>query len=66
MTDRLATLPSESKAYRTSGASTLGIDEAQEGSESGATRRPFCALDEASYHLDSISEPWSVHLEVRL
>jgi NRPS condensation-like uncharacterized protein len=66
MTDRLATLPPESKAYRTSGASTLGIDEAQEGSESGATRRPFCALDEASYHLDSISEPWSVHLEVRL
>ncbi|MGH3800901.1 MAG: hypothetical protein ACRDTD_12325, partial [Pseudonocardiaceae bacterium] len=31
-----------------------------------AVRRPFCALDEASYHLDSVSEPWSVHLEVRL
>jgi NRPS condensation-like uncharacterized protein len=29
-------------------------------------RRPFCALDEASYHLDSVSEPWSVHLEVRV
>jgi NRPS condensation-like uncharacterized protein len=29
-------------------------------------RRPFCALDEASYYLDSVSEPWSVHLEVRL
>ena len=66
MTDRLATLPSESKAYRTSGASTLRIDEAQASSEPEATRRPFCALDEASYHLDSISEPWSVHLEVRL
>ncbi|MGH3670151.1 MAG: hypothetical protein ACRDSH_05885, partial [Pseudonocardiaceae bacterium] len=29
-------------------------------------RRPFCALDEASYYLDSVSEPWNVHLEVRL
>ena len=29
-------------------------------------RRPFCALDEASYYLDSVAEPWSVHLEVRL
>ena len=29
-------------------------------------RRPFCALDEASYYLDSVEEPWSVHLEVRL
>ncbi|MGH4014005.1 MAG: hypothetical protein ACRDSL_08780 [Pseudonocardiaceae bacterium] len=29
-------------------------------------RRPFCVLDEAGYHLDSVSEPWSVHLEVRL
>ncbi|MGH3780642.1 MAG: hypothetical protein ACRDRO_08430 [Pseudonocardiaceae bacterium] len=29
-------------------------------------RRPFGALDEASYHLDSVSAPWSVHLEVRL
>ena len=66
MTDRLATLPTESKAYRTSGASTLGVDDAQAGSEAQATRRPFCALDEASYHLDSVSEPWSVHLEVRL
>jgi NRPS condensation-like uncharacterized protein len=66
MTDRLATLPSESKAYRTSGASTLRIDEAQASSEPEATRQPFCALDEASYHLDSLSEPWSVHLEVRL
>jgi NRPS condensation-like uncharacterized protein len=31
-----------------------------------AVRRTFSALDEASYHLDSVSEPWSVHLEVRL
>jgi NRPS condensation-like uncharacterized protein len=29
-------------------------------------RQSFCALDEASYHLDSVAEPWSVHLEVRL
>jgi NRPS condensation-like uncharacterized protein len=29
-------------------------------------RHPFCALDEASYHLDSASAPWSVHLEVRV
>jgi NRPS condensation-like uncharacterized protein len=31
-----------------------------------AVRRTFSALDEASYHLDSVSGPWSVHLEVRL
>ncbi len=29
-------------------------------------RRSFCALDEASYHLDSATAPWSVHLEVRV
>jgi NRPS condensation-like uncharacterized protein len=29
-------------------------------------RQSFCALDEASYHLDSASAPWSVHLEVRV
>lgn len=29
-------------------------------------RRSLCALDEASYHLDSASAPWSVHLEVRI
>src|SRR5918997_723495 len=29
-------------------------------------RQSFCALDEASYYLDSVAEPWSVHLEVRL
>jgi NRPS condensation-like uncharacterized protein len=29
-------------------------------------RQSFCALDEASYLLDSAAEPWSVHLEVRL
>jgi NRPS condensation-like uncharacterized protein len=65
MTDRLATVASESKAYRTSRAGPLGID-AQEGSCPETVRRRFCALDEASYHLDSVSEPWSVHLEVRL
>lgn len=62
----LPTVPSESKAYRTSRAGTLGIDEAKTSSDPEAARRPFCALDEASYHLDSVSEPWSVHLEVRL
>ena len=31
-----------------------------------SSRHPFCALDEASFLLDSTSEPWSVHLEVRL
>jgi NRPS condensation-like uncharacterized protein len=116
MTDRPATLPSESKAYRTSpgerlttpwtpgpiahsglkslfGAwrssiatrlmyadsggqrplgqwqespGTLGIDKAEASSGPAVVRRGFCALDEASYHLDSASEPWSVHLEVRL
>ncbi|MDQ5856388.1 MAG: condensation domain-containing protein, partial [Actinomycetota bacterium] len=66
MTDGVATLLPESKAYRISGAGTLRIDDAQASSEPGAVRRPFCALDEASYHLDSVSEPWSVHLEVRL
>ena len=29
-------------------------------------RLAFCALDEASYHLDSASAPWSVHLEIRV
>ncbi|MGH3365603.1 MAG: condensation domain-containing protein [Nocardioidaceae bacterium] len=66
MTDRLATVPSESKAYRTSRAGTLGVDETAASSDPKAVRRPFSALDEASYHLDSVSEPWSVHLEVRL
>ncbi|MGH3944662.1 MAG: condensation domain-containing protein, partial [Pseudonocardiaceae bacterium] len=45
---------------------TLGVDEAAARSDPEAMRRPFCALDEASYHLDSASAPWSVHLEVRL
>lgn len=66
MTNRSATLPSESKAYGTSRAATLGIDDAQASSDPEAVRRRFCALDEASYHLDSISEPWSVHLDVCL
>jgi NRPS condensation-like uncharacterized protein len=62
MTNRLV----GSKAYRTSRAGTLGIDDAQPSSEPKAVQRRFCALDEASYHLDSVSEPLSVHLEVRL
>ncbi len=36
------------------------------GAEGRVVRRSFCALDEASYLLDSVAEPWSVHLEVRL
>jgi NRPS condensation-like uncharacterized protein len=62
-------LDSEHTAHRTSREKqlkTLRVDEAQASAEPEATRRPFCALDEASYHLDSVSEPWSVHLEVRL
>ncbi|MGQ0716360.1 MAG: condensation domain-containing protein [Pseudonocardiales bacterium] len=66
MTDRLATVPSESKPFRTSRAGILGADEPAESSAPEAVRRPFGALDEASYHLDSVTEPWSVHLEVRL
>lgn len=66
MTDCLATVPSESTAYRTPLAGILGVDEAAASSDPEVVRRPFCALDEASYHLDSVSEPWSVHLEVRL
>lgn len=65
MTDRPATAPSETKAHRMSGAGILAVDEAA-GSDPEVVRRPFGALDEASYHLDSVSEPWSVHLEVRL
>ncbi len=48
------------------GRTVPGIDGAAAGSNPEAVRRPFSALDEASYHLDSVSEPWSVHLEVRL
>jgi NRPS condensation-like uncharacterized protein len=67
MTNRLATVATDSKTYRTSRAgTTLGIDDAHASSEPEAVRRRFCALDEASYLLDSVSEPWSVHLEVRL
>jgi NRPS condensation-like uncharacterized protein len=69
MTERPATVPSQRKAHCTSREGrlkTLGIDDAQESPDPEAVRRRFCALDEASYHLDSISEPWSVHLEVRL
>lgn len=36
------------------------------GAEGRMARRSFRALDEASYLLDSVAEPWSVHLEVRL
>jgi NRPS condensation-like uncharacterized protein len=36
------------------------------GDEGRVARRSFCALDEASYLLDSVAEPWSVHLEIRL
>ncbi|MDQ3763652.1 MAG: condensation domain-containing protein [Actinomycetota bacterium] len=50
----------------TSRAGGMGVAEAKASSGSEAVRWPFCALDEASYHLDSVSEPWSVHLEVRL
>ncbi|MCA1675635.1 MAG: hypothetical protein LC799_26805, partial [Actinobacteria bacterium] len=42
------------------------IEEARAGWETEAVHRPFCSLDEASLHLDSVTEPWSVHLEVRL
>jgi NRPS condensation-like uncharacterized protein len=69
MTNHLATRPSEIKAHRTSRAvslDALGIDAAQASADLDAVRRPFSALDEASYHLDSVSEPCSVHLEVRL
>ena len=34
--------------------------------EAKVVRQSFCALDEASYLLDSVAAPWSVHLEVRL
>ncbi|MDQ4011556.1 MAG: hypothetical protein M3228_12885 [Actinomycetota bacterium] len=69
MTNRSATLPSESTAHRTSRGKrlkSLEADEVQASWQLVAARRPFCALDEASYHLDSISEPWGVHLEIRL
>ncbi|MDQ4104576.1 MAG: hypothetical protein M3186_12995, partial [Actinomycetota bacterium] len=71
MTDRLATLPVESTAYwpqpeQQDFVGTLRVDQAQTSSDAAAGRRPLCALDEASYLLDSVSEPCSVHLEVRL
>lgn len=47
-------------------ASTLQDDQAQASSEPEVVRRPFGALDEASYRLDSVYEPLSVHLEVHL
>ena len=36
------------------------------GGAGRVVRRSFSALDEANYLLDSVAEPWSVHLEVRL
>ena len=30
------------------------------------TRLPFNVVDEAIFHLDSVDEPWSIHLEVHL
>ncbi|MCA1702157.1 MAG: hypothetical protein LC808_02350 [Actinobacteria bacterium] len=44
----------------------MAVFDAPDAQETLAVRRPFCALDEASYLLDSVAEPWSVHLEVRL
>ena len=66
MTGHLATAPSEREAFRRSGVRVVGVDEAATGSDPAVVRRSFCALDEASYHLDSAAEPWTVHLEVRL
>lgn len=47
-------------------ADALGVGEPTAVSDPEAVRRPFCSLDESIYHLDSVAEPWSVHLEVRL
>lgn len=66
MTGHLATAPSEREAFRRSGVRAVGVDEAAAGSDPAVVRRSFCALNEASYHLDSAAEPWTVHLEVRL
>ncbi len=69
MTNRSATLDSEhtvSRTCREKQLPTLRIDDAQASAEPEPVRRPFGSLDEASYHLDSVSQPWSVHLEVRL
>jgi len=72
MTDRLATVPAESTAYRPQPMleehqeDTLRVDQVKASSDPAAGRRPFCALDEASYLLDSASEPCGVHVEVRL
>jgi hypothetical protein len=74
MTDRLATVPAESTAYRPQPmlgeyqefADTLRVDQVKTSLDPAAGRRPSCALDEASYLLDSASEPCGVHVEVRL
>lgn len=38
------------------------VDDARASWDPAMARRPFCALDEASYHLDSVSEAWSVQI----
>jgi hypothetical protein len=61
MTSRPATtVPPKSTAIRGERPTTGCI------ADPAVVRRSFCALDEASYHLDSASAPWSVHLEVRV
>ena len=47
-------------------AGTPRADEAQPSWHQEVVRRHLCLLDQASYHLDSVSEPSSVPLGVRL
>jgi hypothetical protein len=47
-------------------AGTPRADDAQPSWHREVVRRHFCPLDQASHHLDSVSEPWSVPLDVRL
>jgi hypothetical protein len=45
---------------------TPRADDAQPSWHHEVVRRHFCPLDQASSHLDSVPEPWSVPLDVRL
>ncbi|MGH3798017.1 MAG: hypothetical protein ACRDSP_24435 [Pseudonocardiaceae bacterium] len=66
MTTHVSTSRTVRSAEQPEVDSTLRVHEPATTSGPEIVRRPFCTLDEAIYHLDSVSEPWSVHLEVRL
>ncbi len=66
MTTDVSTSSTVRPAEQQEFAHARGVGEPTATSGPAAVRRPFCSLDESILHLDSVSEPWSVHLEVRL